>query len=180
MSARTKSYVTPKFKTKYKVWNWPAYEAALRKRGDVTIWFDEAAADAWNAPASGLPGGPRRSSDLAIGRFTADGSYDTREVYEALAGAAGEARVGIVIPPRKTATHSQPPEDLVEQRDAAIGRIAEVGRLRWRKESEAHRQDRGEDTWGADNGSADRCPRPEPDVRARNARFGGDRVLTAR
>jgi hypothetical protein len=66
MSARTKSYVTPKFKTKYKVWNWPAYEAAPRKRGDVTIWFDEAAADAWNAPASGLPGGQRQYSDLAI------------------------------------------------------------------------------------------------------------------
>ena len=27
MAARTKSYVTPKFKTKYKVKNWPAYEA---------------------------------------------------------------------------------------------------------------------------------------------------------
>ena len=42
MAARTKSYVTPKYKTKYKVRNWPAYEASLRKRGDVTVWFDEA------------------------------------------------------------------------------------------------------------------------------------------
>ncbi len=49
MAARTKSYVTPKFKTKYKVRSWPVYEAALRRRGDVTVWFDEAAADAWNA-----------------------------------------------------------------------------------------------------------------------------------
>ena len=32
----------------------------------LTLWFDEAAADAWNAPNSGLPGGQRRYSDLAI------------------------------------------------------------------------------------------------------------------
>jgi hypothetical protein len=66
MTARTKSRITPKFKTKYKVKNWPTYEAALRKRGDITVWFDEDAVDAWNAPASGRPGGQRRYSDLAI------------------------------------------------------------------------------------------------------------------
>ena len=66
MAARTKSKVTPKYKTKYRVKNWPAYEAALRKRGDVTLWFDEEAIDAWNAPATGRPGGQPRYSDLAI------------------------------------------------------------------------------------------------------------------
>ena len=274
MAARTKSYVIPKYKTKYKVRNWPAYEASLRKRGDVTVWFDEACAGAWNAPSSGLPGGQRRYSDLAIvttltlrtvfhlglrqaegfvgsllalmgldldtpdhttlsrrsacveaprihrshqgpihlvidstglkilgdgewhthkhgttnkrrrwkklhlgvdtqgfivasaltdsgqddaavgvrmicdldcaiGRFTANGAYDTRAIYQALASAGHDPRT-IVIPPRKTATPSQPPEELLEQRDAAIDRIAEVGRRRWRKESGAHRQARAE------------------------------------
>ena len=38
----------------------------------------------------------------AIGRFTADGAYDTRTIYEALA-AAGEADIAIVVPPKKTA-----------------------------------------------------------------------------
>jgi hypothetical protein len=66
MAVRAKSNVTPKFKTKYKLKNWPAYEAALRKRGDVTVWFNEDAVDAWNAPGSGRPGGQRRYSDLAI------------------------------------------------------------------------------------------------------------------
>lgn len=66
MAARTKSKVTPKFKTKYRVKNWPAYEAALRKRGDITIWFDEDAVEGWNAPPSGLPGGQQLYSDLAI------------------------------------------------------------------------------------------------------------------
>ena len=46
--------------------NWPAYEAALKKRGDITVWFDEGAINAWNAPTSGRPGGQRRYSDLAI------------------------------------------------------------------------------------------------------------------
>ena len=81
--------------------------------------------------------------DCAIGRFTADGACDTRAVYEALASATGEPCT-IVIPPRKTAAPSQPPEELLEQRDAAIARIAEVGRRRWRKESGAHLQARGE------------------------------------
>jgi hypothetical protein len=63
---RTKSKVTPKFKTKYRVENWPAYEASLRKRGDITVWFDEDAINAWNEPPSGLPGGQHRYSDLAI------------------------------------------------------------------------------------------------------------------
>ena len=275
MAARTKSYVTPKFKTKYKVKNWPAYDAALRARGDVTFWFDEAAADAWDAPPSGLPGGQRLYSDLAIvtsltlrsvfhlalrqaegfvnsllrlmdldldtpdhttlsrrsgavevpvlsrssqgpihlvvdstglkvlgdgewhahkhktanrhrqwrklhlgveaqgfivasaltdsqehdavvgvsmiaglegaiGRFTADGAYDTRRVYEALATAGGGRGVPIVIPPRKTASASQPRQEVLEQRDDAIARIGLVGRRQWRKESGAHRQARAE------------------------------------
>ncbi len=66
MAARTKSTVTPKYKTKYRVRNWASYEAALKKRGDVTLWFDEAAIDAWNVPTSGRPGGQRHYSDLAI------------------------------------------------------------------------------------------------------------------
>jgi len=65
MAARMKSKVTPKYKTKYRVKNWPAYEESLRKRGDITVWFDQAAVEAWNAP-SGRPGGQRRYSNLAI------------------------------------------------------------------------------------------------------------------
>ena len=54
MSARTKSKVTPKYKTKYRVKNWAAYEESLKKRGDITVWFDEDASNAWNAPPSSL------------------------------------------------------------------------------------------------------------------------------
>ena len=81
--------------------------------------------------------------EAAIERFTADGAYDTRAIYEALM-AAGEPGTTIVIPPRKTASPSKPAEELFEQRDAAIGRVAEVGRRQWRMESGAHQQARAE------------------------------------
>ena len=53
-------------KKPYRVRNWPAYETALRKRGELMLWFSEEAIEAWNAPASGKPGGRRIYSDLAI------------------------------------------------------------------------------------------------------------------
>ena len=66
MAARKQSKVAQKYKTKYRVQNWAAYEKSLRCRGDLTVWFDEGAIEAWNAPPSGRPGGQWRYSDLAI------------------------------------------------------------------------------------------------------------------
>jgi len=66
MAGRTKTKVSANYKTKYRVKNWPAYDTALRDRGDITVWFDEESICAWNAPPSGRPGGQRRYSDLAI------------------------------------------------------------------------------------------------------------------
>jgi hypothetical protein len=43
-------------KARYNVTNWPEYNKALRQRGDITIWFTEAALAAWHpAKTSGLP-----------------------------------------------------------------------------------------------------------------------------
>ena len=53
-------------KSRYRIRNWPDYEAGLRNRGDLTVWLSDAALDAWRAPASGKPGGQRTYSDLAI------------------------------------------------------------------------------------------------------------------
>ncbi len=274
MAARTKSKVTPKYKKKYRVKNWRAYEASLRRRGDITVWFNEDAVDAWNAPATGRPGGQPKYSDLAIvtaltlrtvfhlalrqaegfvdslirlmdldleapdhttlsrrnrevevpslakthtgpihlvidstglkmvgdgewhahkhktrntrrswrklhlgidgdgfvvaseltasdqddatvaalmigglpvpvGRFTGDGAHDTRGAHSAVLR-AGTPDVRIVVPPRKTASTTRSDGGVFEQRDAAIERIADVGRRQWRKESGAHQQARAE------------------------------------
>jgi len=66
MAARTKSRVTPKYKTKYRIRNWAAYERALRQRGDITVWFDEDSIEAWNEPSSGRPGGHLVSGGLRL------------------------------------------------------------------------------------------------------------------
>jgi hypothetical protein len=43
-------------KSRYRVHNWADYEAALQKRGSLTVWLSKAALDAWRAPATGRPG----------------------------------------------------------------------------------------------------------------------------
>ena len=53
-------------KQRYRVRNWPEYEAGLRKRGDLTLWFSEEAIAAWRAPTGEKPGGQPVYSDLAI------------------------------------------------------------------------------------------------------------------
>ena len=53
-------------RARYRVTNWPAYEAGLRRRGDLTLWLDEAAFAGWAAPKRSSPGGQPLFSDLAI------------------------------------------------------------------------------------------------------------------
>ncbi len=53
-------------KSRYRVRNWPEYEAGLRRRGDLTIWFCEDAIKTWRAAPSGEPGGQRVYADMAI------------------------------------------------------------------------------------------------------------------
>ena len=53
-------------RARYRVTNWPAYEAGLRRRGDFTLWLDQAALAGWAAPKRTTPDGQRRYSDLAV------------------------------------------------------------------------------------------------------------------
>src|SRR3954468_2956693 len=46
--------------------NWAEYDAALRQRGSLTVWFSEAAVAAWEAEPRTTPGGQPHYSDLAI------------------------------------------------------------------------------------------------------------------
>ena len=61
-----RSKVHPKYKAKYRVGNWSAYEQALVQRGDVTLWLSADATDAWRPSPSGRPGAPKTFSDCAI------------------------------------------------------------------------------------------------------------------
>jgi hypothetical protein len=51
---------------KHKVTNWPAYEAGLRERGSVTVWFTDEAIAAWEAVPRTTRGGQPVYSALAI------------------------------------------------------------------------------------------------------------------
>ena len=53
-------------KARYRIRNWAAYEAGLRRRGDLTLWVDEAALAGWRVPRRSTPGGQPRYAGLAI------------------------------------------------------------------------------------------------------------------
>ena len=53
-------------KPRYRVTNWPEYDAALRRRGSLTLWITDAAIAAWRAEPRTTPGGQPYYSALAI------------------------------------------------------------------------------------------------------------------
>ena len=65
-TAGMQSKVHPTYKTKYRMANWPAYNRALVRRGDVTVWLTSEAIAAWTPRRSARRRGQRRYSDLAI------------------------------------------------------------------------------------------------------------------
>ncbi len=53
-------------KQKHKLMNWRAYDASLRQRGSLTVWFTDEAIEAWRAEPRTTPGGQSWYSPLAI------------------------------------------------------------------------------------------------------------------
>jgi hypothetical protein len=53
-------------KQRHRVTNWVAYDAALRQRGSLTVWFSADAINAWRAEPRTTPGGQPHYSALAI------------------------------------------------------------------------------------------------------------------
>src|SRR3712207_2930799 len=51
---------------RHKVTNWPAYDASLRQRGSLTVWFTDEAIRAWAAEPRTTRGGQPGYSPLAI------------------------------------------------------------------------------------------------------------------
>src|ERR671933_1199299 len=55
-----------RLRAQYRIRNRPQYEAGLKRRGDLTLWLDEAAIAGWRAPRRTTPGGQASYSNLAI------------------------------------------------------------------------------------------------------------------
>ena len=51
---------------RHRVTNWAAYEAGLRQRGSLTVWFTDEAIAAWRAEPRTTPGGQPWYSPLAV------------------------------------------------------------------------------------------------------------------
>jgi len=51
---------------RHRVTNWPAYDASLRRRGSLTVWFTSEAIESWAAEPRTTPGGQPWYSPLAI------------------------------------------------------------------------------------------------------------------
>ncbi len=56
----------PGFRAQYRIRNWRDYDAGLKRRGELTLWLDEAALAGWQAPPRTTPGGQTLYSNLAI------------------------------------------------------------------------------------------------------------------
>src|SRR5918996_4689252 len=56
----------PKGRPRYVLKNWSAYDRALRRRGDVTVWVSEEAVAAWLKSDKRTAGGDPVYADLAI------------------------------------------------------------------------------------------------------------------
>ena len=76
-----------------KVTNWPAYDASLRQRGSLTVWFTDEAIAAWAAEPRTTRGGQPWYSPLAI--LTA---LTLRAVF-CLAYRQAEGLIGSIIGP---------------------------------------------------------------------------------
>jgi Transposase DDE domain len=53
-------------KRHYRITNWPDYDAALRRRGSLKLWFTDEAIAAWRAEPRTTRGGQPHYSTLAI------------------------------------------------------------------------------------------------------------------
>ena len=76
----------------------------------------------------------------SVASLTADGAYDTHEMYDVCA----EHGARVVIPPSEPATKSRKKRPPKSRRDRTIARVKKMGRRAWKKESGYHKQARAE------------------------------------
>jgi hypothetical protein len=103
------------------VTNWAAYDSALRQRGSLTVWFTEAAIEAWKAEPRGTRGGQPRYSAVAI---------TTALTLRAVFRLALRQTEGLVASMPSATAETAP-----TKRDRQLQLIAERGRRGWQRAS---------------------------------------------
>jgi hypothetical protein len=62
--AHKRAHRHPKYKTSYRIKNWPVYEKSLQNRGDITFWISQDAINAWMPLKNGKRVGQPIYSDI--------------------------------------------------------------------------------------------------------------------
>src|SRR3954454_18440021 len=83
-------------KQRRRITNWADYDAALRKRGSLTVWFTEEAIAAWHAEPRTTPGGQPHYSDLHYSDLAITTALTLKAVFR-LALRQTEGLIGSVI-----------------------------------------------------------------------------------
>ncbi|WP_424140296.1 transposase [Roseomonas chloroacetimidivorans] len=145
-------------KQRHRVTNWPSYEAGLRARGSLTVWFTAEATEARGAEPRTGRGGQPRYSDLAITTaLTLRAVFrlalrQTEGLIASIIGllgldlavpdhstisrrAARHPAAGVIVPPRSSAVRSDTAETAPTQRDQHLQTITERGRMGWQRAS---------------------------------------------
>src|SRR5438045_945172 len=147
-----------------RVTNWSEYDAGLRQRGSLTVWFSEEAIAAWRAEPRTTRGGQPHYSALAITTAltlrvvfrlalrqtegligsiirllgldlaTPDHSTLSRRAKR-LEVARPASAAAVIVRPRSTAVPSPTAEAAPTSRDRHLHVIAEHGRMGWQKAS---------------------------------------------
>jgi hypothetical protein len=90
---------------RHRVTNWPAYEAGLRARGSLTVWFTPEAIEAWRAgPRTGRGGQPRYSALAIATALTLRAVFRLalRQTEGLVASILGLLGLGLAVPDHST------------------------------------------------------------------------------
>ena len=96
-------------RARYRVTNWPAYEADLRRHCSPTLWLDGAALAGWAAPRRSSPGRQPLYSDLAIETAMSRYEHLIGPKLRAYSSPAQQGEVAIAIAVLNTMTQAARP-----------------------------------------------------------------------
>ncbi len=107
-----------------RVTNWPAYEASLRQRGSLTVWFTDEAVAAWAAEPRTTRGGQSRYSPLAILTaltLRAVFRFAYRQAEGLISSIIGLLGLGLRVPDHTTLSRRAATLDVPRPRNAGAG-----------------------------------------------------------
>ena len=111
-------------KARYRVTNWSEYEASLRQRGSLTVWFTDEAIQAWRAKPRTTPGGQPHYSSLAISTALAMRmvfGLALRQTEGLISSVIGLLRLNLAVPDHSTLSRRAKTLEVPRLRRAGTG-----------------------------------------------------------